>query len=193
MKRFWLLALFVAGSLAVLTAPAFAKGEEGTDDSSSAMDDVNSAMGSISSRVGDVEKVLGLKFFGDVRTRFDWRTQTQSDPATIVTATGKYANAAQGPIVDLTRGRYRVRLGAMKTMGDFKAAMRIASGATNNPNSENNTFDSGFTNPAINIDQAYITYTPGFLTGHMWLTAGKMPNPLTVSPISWDPDIVPEG
>jgi hypothetical protein len=43
------------------------------------------------------------------------------------------------------------------------------------------------------IDQAYILWTPGFLDGHLKLGAGKMPNPLSVTPITWDPDIVPEG
>src|SRR5581483_6336713 len=62
MKRFWLLALLMAGSLMVaLSSSAFAKGDVTSDDSSDAMEDVNSALGSLSGRVGDVEKKQALE------------------------------------------------------------------------------------------------------------------------------------
>src|ERR1035441_6279784 len=62
MKRFWLMALLMAGSLAVaLSSPAFAKEDMKSDDSSDAMEDVNSALGSLSGRLGEVEKKQSLQ------------------------------------------------------------------------------------------------------------------------------------
>ena len=204
MKRFWLFALMLAGSLAVLTAPAMAKGDEGDDSSDSSMEDVNSAIGALSARVADTEKQLGLKFFGDVRLRYAYQTQDQSDyPGALKVGT----NNGVGRIADKGIGRYRARLGVKKTSGDFTGALRISTGQTNsnngsvatagglvsNPNSENQTFDNGFGDPAIVIDQAYLNYEPDFLQKHLKVTVGKMPNPLTTTPIMWDPDINPEG
>ncbi|HVM31630.1 MAG TPA: putative porin [bacterium] len=182
MKRFWLFGLFLAGALVALNAPAFAKDTMDSQDSqdmTDAMDDVNSALGSMSSRVSNIEDQLKLKFYGDVRLRYAFITQN--------------SNLAGVTILDSSRGRYRARLGAMKDFGDFSANFRIATGANNNPNSENNTFDNAMVNPTIDIDTASITYTPAALGGHVKFTAGKMANPLTKTSITWDPDIQPEG
>jgi hypothetical protein len=182
MKRFWLFALFLAGALVALNAPAFAKDTTDSQDSqdmADAMDDVNSALGSMSSRVSNIEDQLKLKFYGDVRLRYAFIAQN--------------SNLAGVTILDSSRGRYRARFGAMKDFGDFSANFRIATGAVNNPNSENNTFDTGMVNPTIDIDTASITYTPAALGGHVKFTAGKMNNPLTKTSITWDPDIQPEG
>ena len=192
MKRFWLLALLMAGSLAMaLVSPVFAakmSSEDGGSDSSDTMEDVNSALGSMSAKINEMDKQLGLKFFGDIRLRYAFATQSVSS-----TTKQSQANGGQNTIFDQGRGRYRARIGAMKTMGDVTGGLRLSTGATNNPNSENNTFDTGFTNPAINIDTAYLAYTPSWLEGHLKLQAGKFNNPLTKTPITWDPDIQPEG
>ena len=182
MKRFWMTAFLMTGLFAVLAAPVAAKSsdENSSDESSSeAIEDVNSAMGNLSSRLADVEKKLGLTFYGDVRARYAF--------------IGQASSVAGVTILDSSRGRYRARLGVSKNFGDFSGNFRVATGATNNPNSENNTFDSAFENPAINIDTATVTYIPSALGGHVKLMAGKMVNPLTKTPISWDADIQPEG
>ncbi len=194
MKRFWMFLLYLAAGLAVLTAPvSAAQGEDASEQDSlgTLREDMNSALGTEASRLSDIEKILGLKFFGDVRVRFDYRTQVQSDPELLNTA--GTALTSGGPIQDITRGRFRARLGVMKTDGDVTGGLRISTGSSNNPNSENQTFDAGFVDASLFIDQAYLTYTPSWLNKAVKITAGKMPNPLLVSPITWDPDIVPEG
>ena len=90
-------------------------------------------------------------------------------------------------------GRFRARIGASKQFGDFTAGLRLATGSDNNPLSENQTFTSEFATKWIGVDQAFITWTPSFSMGHLKVTAGKMANPLTTTPISWDPDPQPEG
>jgi len=195
MKRFWLLLLMLAGSMAVLTAPAMAKGDEG-DDSSESLEDVNSGLGALSARVGDIEKKLGFSFYGDVRTRFFYQTQSQSEP---LDAAAK--NTGVSVIADKSVGRYRARFGIKKDSGEFQGGLRLSTGqiATSagvpqsNPNSENQTFDNGFGDPAIVIDQAFLTFVPNFLEKHLKLNLGKMGNPLLTTPMTWDPDICPEG
>ena len=184
MKRFWLFVLLMAGSLAVLTSPAMAKPEEGSDDSSgTSLEDINSALGGMSAHMNEIDKKLHLTIFGDVRGRYALWTQTQSDknapPPTTITDKGI--------------GRYRARIGAKITRGDIAGGLRIATGGSANPNSENNTYANAFQQPAVDIDQAYLTYTPGFLNNVLKVTAGKMGNPLFFSPMTWDPDINPEG
>lgn len=62
MKRYLWFALFLAGTLAVLTAPASVKAAEGTDDSASALqEDVNTAIGSLTTRIAGVEKKQGME------------------------------------------------------------------------------------------------------------------------------------
>jgi hypothetical protein len=185
MKRFWLFGLFLASALVALNAPAFAKEtteSQDTQDMTDTMDDVNSALGSMAIRVSNLEDQMKLKFFGDVRLRFAFLGQSQS--AALTPATTIQAQEL---------ARYRVRFGAMKQFGDFNAAFRLATGSDNNPLSENQTDGLDFATKWFGVDQAYITYVPTFMNGHLKATAGKMPNPLTNTPISWDPDPQPEG
>lgn len=77
MKRFWLLALFMAGSLTVaLSAPAFA--DENGATAQDALEDVNSAIGGLSSRVSAVEKTQSLEIqihgFAELDSIFDTET-----------------------------------------------------------------------------------------------------------------------
>jgi hypothetical protein len=103
------------------------------------------------------------------------------------------ASTAGVSIGDSSRGRYRARFGVATTSGDFTAKIRIATGATGSPWSQNNTFDTGFVDPSILIDTASITWVPSFANHMLSFTAGKMANPLTKTSITWDPDIQPEG
>ena len=171
MKKFFWVAVLMASFLTVLNVPTLAA-------ESDAMEDVNSAIGSLSNRVADVEKVLGLKFFGDMRVRYAFITQA--------------ASQAGVSIPDSSMGRFRGRFGVSRKLGDFTGRVRFGTGATAKPWSQNNTFDTAFTNPGIIIDTASLTWEPNFATG-VALTAGKMANPLTRTSITWDPDIQPEG
>jgi hypothetical protein len=182
MKRFWMLALLMAGMLALpLGSAAFAKSSESMDNSSddSSMEDVNSALGTMSAHMNDIDKTLGLKFFGDVRLRYAFICQG--------------ASQAGSTIADSSRGRYRARFGATKKLGDFTANFRIATGSTAGIFSQNNTFDTAMSNPGILIDTANIRWEPSFANGLFSITAGKMSNPLTRTAITFDPDIQPEG
>jgi hypothetical protein len=186
MKRFWLFGLFLAGTLVALNAPAFAKDATDSQDSqdmADAMDDVNSALGSMAIRVSNIEDQLKLKFFGDVRARFAFLGQSQSAlPVTSATT-----------IQPQWLARVRARLGASKQFGDFSAALRLSTGSDNNMLSENQTLGLESAEKWIGLDQAYLTWTPSFAMGHFKTTVGKMGNPLTNTPISWDPDPQPEG
>ncbi len=186
MKRFWLMALLMAGSLAVLTAPGFAKTMDSSDSSAdvdTSLDDINSAMGSMAVQMNDIKSKLGLTIFGDVRARYAVWSQSQSNATA----------PAPGIIADKAVGRYRARIGAKESFGDFSGGLRIATGGATNPNSQNNTYDAGFADPTVNIDLAYLTVEPTFLNKMVKLTVGKMGNPLVTTPMTWDPDINPEG
>ncbi|HVZ81141.1 MAG TPA: putative porin [bacterium] len=174
MKRFWLLALLMAGMLALPLGSSASAQDEGTS-----MDDINSALGSMSAHMNDIDKQLKLKFFGDVRLRYAFIAQSSSTAGTT--------------IADQSLGRYRARFGAAMTSGDFTGKIRIATGSNNSPWSQNNTFDTGMVTPFLTIDTAQIDWKPSFANGMLLVTAGKMGNPLTKSVITWDPDIQPEG
>jgi hypothetical protein len=66
MKRLWLWMVLAAGSLAVLTAPAFAKEDtqSSNDDTAQMQDDLNSALGSLSSRVSAMENAPKVEIHG---------------------------------------------------------------------------------------------------------------------------------
>ncbi len=89
------------------------------------------------------------------------------------------------------RGRMRVRLGVETKVNDkWSAGIGMASGS-DDPRSNNQTFDDVFDTKSWNLDYAYATYSPN----DVWsLTAGKMKNPLyTTKDLIWDSDITPEG
>ncbi len=60
MKRSWLLALLMAGSLVALNSPAFAQ-DATSSNTTDAQEDVNSALGSLANRVSDVEKKQAME------------------------------------------------------------------------------------------------------------------------------------
>ncbi len=60
MKRSWLLALLMAGSLVALNSTAFAQ-DATSSNSTDAQEDVNSALGSLANRVSDVEKKQSME------------------------------------------------------------------------------------------------------------------------------------
>lgn len=206
MKRFWLLVLLMAGTAVVLGAPlpVLAEEEEG-----SSLEDVNSALGGLAQRVGSIEDVLKLKFYGDMRFREEYFMQDQDNqPSTIV----------RPNISDRNRLRVRLRFGATKSFGsNVTAGFQLSSGAQsggnivvgqgvttapvtvfgtgqfNDPTATNATLASDFQMKPIGIDRAFITWAPSFLEAKLKFDLGKMANPLTKSPITWDDDTNPEG
>ncbi|MSU42651.1 MAG: hypothetical protein EXS22_01245 [Pedosphaera sp.] len=73
------------------------------------------------------------------------------------------------------RFRYRLRYGIGATLTDsWAVGFRLASGATDDPLSVNETFGDGGERDPISIDQAYAMWTPN---SSFKLSMGKIPNP----------------
>jgi hypothetical protein len=89
------------------------------------------------------------------------------------------------------RGRIRYRITVDGQVVDNMAVvLRLASGSSD-PRSTNQTFDDVFSSKPINLDQAFVKYTPA-----KWveLDGGKISNPFwSPSDLLWDSDINPEG
>ncbi|MBN2419923.1 MAG: putative porin [Deltaproteobacteria bacterium] len=119
---------------------------------------------------GWVEKT---KIKGDVRVRYQ-KQDTSNDGS-----------------VSRDRGRMRVRAGIETKVNDeWSAGIGMASGS-DDPRSNNQTFDDVFDTKGWNLDYAYATYSPNEAVS---ITAGKMNNPFyTTKDLIWDSDINPEG
>ena len=127
-----------------------------------------------------------VTLFGDVRVRHE----------------GFYHQPAErggSPVTARNRERVRARIGAKATFSDeLSATMRLASGNPDDPISTNETLTRTFTRKSINLDWAFITFTPGktfdFRPGVFSLTGGKFPNPMfKPGEMVWDEDLSPEG
>jgi len=97
------------------------------------------------------------------------------------------------------RVRIRARLGVKVTLSDeLSATVRMASGDPNNPVSTNETLTGDFTRKHVNLDWAFLTFTPGksfgIRPGVVSITGGKFPNPIfRVGQLVFDDDLSPEG
>jgi Putative porin len=117
--------------------------------------------------------------FGDLRTRYE----------------GFYANDLNAR----NRFRLRARLGLkVNPTPEIGAGFRLASGNADDPISTNQTFERTFTRKPLNLDQAYLTLTPGetfgLEPGRVGVTAGKFGvNAYRVSELLFDDDLSPEG
>lgn len=138
--------------------------------------------------------ITELELYGDARMRFEYRGgRTAGDTPQPAVAPG---NGLGGPHdwQERQRERYRLRLGLRGTLvDDWFFGIRLET--STNPRSTNVTFgdDSGpfgKTSDAINVGQVYLGYK-GFKD--ITLTAGKMPQPLVTTLMTWDGDINPEG
>lgn len=89
------------------------------------------------------------------------------------------------------RGRMRVRLGIENEINDkWAAGIGMASGS-DDPRSNNQTFDDVFDTKGWNLDYAYASYRPSEVIN---ITVGKMKNPFyTTKDLIWDSDLNPEG
>ncbi len=123
-----------------------------------------------------------LKFKGDLRLRYQGECFNYTDRSR-------------------NRARYRLRFGITKTWWEdqMEVGFRIASGEISSaydnlsdPTSTNQTFDTGFSEKAIWIDQAYAKYTPKWLEGFT-IQGGKFAVPYENTNMIWDSDVNPEG
>ena len=97
------------------------------------------------------------------------------------------------PAVDRSRERFRLRLGfTTKPVDPLEIGVRIATGASGDPVSTNQSFTNTFDKKAVFFDMAYAKYSP-----FKWANfiGGKMENPFVTIPenIVWDGDVTPEG
>lgn len=128
-----------------------------------------------------------LELYGDARMRYEYRggRTAGDDPA------------HPNDWYERHRERYRVRIGLRGTLADdWFFGLRLETSTS--PRSTNVTFgdDSQVNGPfskdsdRISVGQAYLGYK-GF--PDITLTAGRMPNPLVTTLMTWDDDINPEG
>ncbi len=104
------------------------------------------------------------------------------------------------PATDRLRERFRLRFGFVATPLDpLEVGVRLATGASGDPLSTNQSFTATFDKKAIFVDQAYGKYTPWKgkenLLSTLSFIGGKMENPFVTTPegIVWDSDVTPEG
>ncbi|MDP6637336.1 MAG: putative porin [Phycisphaerae bacterium] len=130
-----------------------------------------------------------LKFFADLRLRFEHHSQDGSSSAGI--------GIQRKP---RNRYRFRLRFGFIKTWLDeqMEVGFRLASGSldsgatTSAGRSTNQTLTGTFNKKDLWIDRAYAKYSPNAIPGLTFI-AGKMANPLEHTDLIWDSDLNPEG
>jgi hypothetical protein len=129
--------------------------------------------------------VKKVRFYGDVRFRYDYQNETPqaSVPIATTTATGYSRDNT------LERYRYRLRVGVdMDFTDNFTGGFELESNTASD--SANQSFGNGFAKSAIDIGLVYLQWKP---VDWLTLTGGKQRNPLYTTDLTWDPDINPEG
>lgn len=128
------------------------------------------------------KETVSLDIYGDVRARIEGFYS--DDPA----------------MVDRTRFRYRLRVGAVATLFDrFEAGLRLTSSEANStfggdPISGNTTYQDNGSKKFAYIDLAYGRWYAFTNMNYMAsLTVGKMENPFVLSDMVFDGDYTPEG
>jgi hypothetical protein len=141
--------------------------EKTTDQLSTRMSDITTKVTNIGANSNS------FNTSGDLRLRFE----------------GIYPNTG----LQTQRPRYRLRWGFTQSIGDeLKFGARVASGSLWASTSTNQTFEHNFGVANINIDRAYMQYSPKSTPGLvMW--AGKFAPPWKNGPLVWDSDVNVEG
>ncbi len=141
----------------------------------------------LNNSLGGANKWLkDLKFFGDVRLRYE---------------AFDYHNGTLAETDPRNRFRYRLRFGFEKKFPyDLTAGFALASGVPYaDPTSTNETMDGLFTFKPITIERVYGIYNPSWAKigpiENLEIGAGKFVNPFerASSEIVWDRDVRPEG
>lgn len=137
---------------------------------------------SLQKEITDVEKrgiqrVSGLgnfRFTGDVRMRYEPTFQ---------------GGGTETRHRERTRARFHITGAAG---GEFTGGLSIATGADNEPQTENQTHTGFFTRKTMAFERFFINYKPKAVPG-LSLTAGKFPTPWTRTPLTFSSDLYPEG
>jgi len=135
----------------------------------------------------DLGKSLGLNFSGGIVFRTEYFVQGEDYAPTHDSSTPLWIDHE-------FRLRMLGRFGVNKDFGqEASAGLRISTGNGADPSDPYLTLSNGTNLKNFNLDRAFIRWTPKWLDRQVGLLAGKMPNPLEYSPITWDEDISPEG
>jgi methyl-accepting chemotaxis protein len=137
---------------------------------------------SLKKEIGAVEKrgqqrVAGLgnfKFAGDVRLRYE---PTFQGGGTVTRHRER------------TRARFHIT-GA--SAGEISGGLSIATGAGDEPQTENQTATGFFTRKTMAFERFFINYKPKAVPG-LSITAGKFPTPWTRTQLTFSNDLYPEG
>ena len=139
--------------------------------------------------------ITEIELYGDARMRYEYRGGRTADGTPVARPGAGVAGLHDWQ--ERERERYRLRLGLRGVLADdWFFGVRLET--STNPRSTNVTFgdDSGVNGPyskdsdRISVGQAYVGYR-GFKD--ITLTAGRMPQPLVTTLMTWDADINPEG
>jgi hypothetical protein len=132
-------------------------------------------------------------FYGDVRLRYQYNQMSQGNGLYVNV---QDTNAGNGvAILNTTESsdlwRIRARLGFDARVSDWSTAgLRLATGSSSNPVSDNQTLGNTFNRQNFALDRAYIRLDPA-----PWFSfvGGRFANPFFSSDLVWDEDLNFEG
>lgn len=131
-----------------------------------------------------------IRWEGDLRIRYqgDFFDGNNTPAPVYNLITGSTLN---NTTVDRNRERIRLRLGMLAAISDdLGAGLRITTGNTNEPVSNNQTLGNSFNKYSLVLDRAYLRYEPA-----EWATlwAGRIPNPWFSTDLVWNDSLNFDG
>lgn len=136
-----------------------------------------------------------FRFSGDVRLRYQ-RNLLDSNNAQFFYLNVQESNAGGGDVLlNTTKSddlwRIRARLGVDVKMSDWSsAALRLVTGSSSDPVSDNQTLGTTFNKSSFSLDRAWLKIHPS----SWWsFTGGRIPNQFFYSDLVWDDDLAFEG
>ncbi|HXY55553.1 MAG TPA: putative porin [Nitrospirota bacterium] len=134
------------------------------------------------------EKDERLRFGGDIRLRYEADYFNSSNAILFQPSNPSQQMNTQN---NTSRFKYRVRFGAEAKVNDqVEAVVRLSTGTTTNPVTENNTMGTYMNKGSVVFDLAYIKWQPWKA---LTLYGGRMPNPFLHSDLVWAPDLNFDG
>jgi len=134
------------------------------------------------------EKDKRLRFGGDIRLRYE-RDNFDQNNATF--AQPSNPTQLMNSTVDQNLYKYRVRFGAEADVNDtLEAVVRLSTGNTSNPVSENDNLANYENRDSVVFDLAYLRWRP---SKSFTLYGGRMPNPFFSTDLLWAKDLQFDG
>lgn len=131
-----------------------------------------------------------IKWSGDVRLRGDSEMYSDGNlPCTYIDFNNL---SCRNVTVDRSRLRLRGRLGIeAQPAPNITTGLRLSTGSTGNPVSNNITLGNYNQDIGIVLDRAYLRYTT--TSKRIAVTGGRMANPFFYTDLTWDPDVDFDG